>query len=77
MRGLLRRRDIDLLVLAGFMRLLSAEFIAEWRNKIINIHPALLPSFPGTHAHSDALAYGVKVSGCTVRTPAPSSCNAW
>ena len=61
-----RRRDIDLVVLAGFMRLLSAEFIAEWHNRIINIHPALLPSFPGTYGPRDALAYGVKVSGCTV-----------
>jgi len=64
--GVLKRYGVELQVLAGFMRLLTPYFISEFRNRIINIHPALLPSFPGTHAHRDALNYGVKVSGCTV-----------
>lgn len=55
-----------LVVLAGFMRLLSPGFVQAYHHRIINIHPALLPSFPGTHAHRDVLAYGCKVSGCTV-----------
>jgi len=54
------------IVLAGYMRILSGEFIARFRNRIINIHPALLPSFPGAHAVRDALAHGVKVTGVTV-----------
>jgi len=55
-----------LLVLAGFMRILSPGFVQAYRHRIINIHPALLPSFPGTHAHREVLEYGCKVSGCTV-----------
>jgi len=54
------------IVLAGYMRILSAEFIARFRNRIINIHPALLPSFPGSHAVRDALDHGVKITGVTV-----------
>ncbi|MDQ6959373.1 MAG: phosphoribosylglycinamide formyltransferase [Mariprofundaceae bacterium] len=54
------------IVLAGYMRILSGEFIARFRNCIINIHPALLPSFPGAHAVRDALAYGAKITGVTV-----------
>ncbi|MGA1793769.1 MAG: phosphoribosylglycinamide formyltransferase [Thermoplasmatota archaeon] len=57
---------IGLVVLAGFMRVLSSWFVSRWRDKIINIHPALLPSFPGAHAHRDALEYGVKVTGLTI-----------
>ena len=53
-------------VLAGFMRVLSPGFIARHHHRILNIHPALLPSFPGVHAQAQALAYGAKVSGCTV-----------
>ncbi|MBS3942888.1 MAG: phosphoribosylglycinamide formyltransferase [Dethiobacter sp.] len=57
---------VDLVVLAGFMRLLSAVVIAAFRNRIINIHPSLLPAFPGTSGVEQALDYGVKVTGCTV-----------
>ena len=57
---------IGLVVLAGFMRVLSSWFVSRWRDRIINIHPALLPSFPGAHAHKDALEYGVKVTGLTI-----------
>ncbi|HEU4888038.1 MAG TPA: phosphoribosylglycinamide formyltransferase [Thermoanaerobaculia bacterium] len=53
-------------VLAGYMRLLSASFVERWRNRILNIHPSLLPAFPGVDAQAQAVAYGVKVSGCTV-----------
>jgi len=53
-------------VLAGFMRVLTPEFVARYKRRILNIHPALLPAFPGVHAQAQALAYGVKVSGCTV-----------
>ncbi|MBI4482105.1 MAG: phosphoribosylglycinamide formyltransferase [Acidobacteria bacterium] len=62
----LRRRDVELICLAGFMRLLSPYLIREFPNRILNIHPALLPAFPGLHAQKQALEYGVKYSGCTV-----------
>lgn len=62
----LRRCQVTLVVLAGFMRILSPYFVHEYAGRILNIHPALLPAFPGAHAHRDALAYGVKVSGCTI-----------
>jgi len=55
-----------LIVSAGFMRILGPSIVERWSNRIINTHPALLPSFPGAHAVRDALAYGVKVTGCTV-----------
>ena len=58
--------NIGLIVLAGYMRLLGSRIIKEYRYRIINIHPALLPSFPGLHAQRQAIEYGVKVSGCTV-----------
>lgn len=58
--------QIDLIVLAGFMRILSANFLSRFPNKILNIHPALLPSFKGAHAIVDAFNYGVKVAGVTV-----------
>ena len=62
----LEKHNIDLICLAGYMRLLLPEFIKKYENKIINIHPALLPSFKGTHAIKDALLYGVKQTGVTV-----------
>jgi phosphoribosylglycinamide formyltransferase-1 len=61
-----READPDLICLAGFMRILSPRFVQAYRYRIMNIHPALLPSFPGLHAQRQALEYGVKVSGCTV-----------
>lgn len=56
----------DFIALAGYMRLLGAAFVDRYRHRIINIHPSLLPSFPGVDAQAQAIAYGVKVSGCTV-----------
>lgn len=62
----LRAYSPALVCLAGFMRILSPEFLKEYAGRVLNIHPALLPSFPGLHAQRQALQYGVKVSGCTV-----------
>ena len=62
----LKAERIDLIVLAGFMRILSPYFIRQYENRIINIHPALLPSFKGAHAIKDAFDYGVKLTGVTV-----------
>ncbi len=62
----LREHGVDFVVLAGFMRILSSYFIQEYKNKILNIHPALLPAFKGGHAIKDALEYGAKVTGVTV-----------
>jgi phosphoribosylglycinamide formyltransferase-1 len=59
-------RDVDLIVLAGYMELLSGEFVGRFRNRIVNVHPALLPSFPGLDAIGQALAHGVRVTGVTV-----------
>jgi len=56
----------DYIVLAGYMRLLSAAFVERWRDRILNIHPSLLPAFPGVDAQAQAIAHGAKVSGCTV-----------
>ncbi len=62
----LKRREVDLVCLAGFMRLLSAEFCRAFPMRILNIHPSLLPAFPGLDAQKQALEHGVKISGCTV-----------
>jgi phosphoribosylglycinamide formyltransferase 1 len=64
--GALRERRVDLICLAGYMRLLSPCFIDAFRGRILNIHPSLLPSFPGLDAQRQALEHGVKFSGCTV-----------
>jgi phosphoribosylglycinamide formyltransferase-1 len=58
--------EVDLVCLAGYMRLLSPEFVAAFPNRILNIHPSLLPAFPGLDAQQQAFDYGVKVAGCTV-----------
>jgi len=62
----LKRHSVELVILAGFMRIVTPVLIQAYRNRIINIHPALLPAFPGLRAQRQALVYGVKVSGCTV-----------
>lgn len=62
----LRAREVDLVCLAGYMRLLSAWFTREFEDRILNIHPSLLPAFPGLNAPRQAIEYGVKFSGCTV-----------
>jgi phosphoribosylglycinamide formyltransferase-1 len=62
----LKRRGVELVCLAGFMRLLSAEFCNSFPQRILNIHPSLLPAFPGLDAQQQALDHGVKISGCTV-----------
>jgi phosphoribosylglycinamide formyltransferase-1 len=62
----LQRNAVDLVCLAGYLRLLSAEFIQSFADRIVNIHPSLLPAFPGLDAQHQALAHGVKVTGCTV-----------
>ena len=62
----LREHNVDLVCLAGYMRLLSAEFIGAFPQRIMNIHPSLLPAFPGLEAQQQALEYGVKITGCTV-----------
>ena len=63
---ILKDAGVDLIVLAGFMRILTGSFLRAFDQKIINIHPALLPAFPGTHVQQKAIDYGVKFSGCTV-----------
>jgi phosphoribosylglycinamide formyltransferase-1 len=62
----LREHGVDLVILAGYMRLLSPEFIAAFKDRILNIHPSLLPAFPGLDAQTQAFEYGAKVAGCTV-----------
>jgi len=64
--GVLRRHNVEYVCLAGYMRLLSSHFIQSYPNHILNIHPALLPAFPGLHAQKQALEYGVRYTGCTV-----------
>src|SRR5271155_2523140 len=64
--GTLKQHRVDLICLAGYMRLLSPWFVQQFPRRILNIHPSLLPAFPGLEAQEQAFAYGVKVSGCTV-----------
>ncbi len=64
--SILRDNQVDLVVLAGYMLLVGSEFVRAFKGRTMNIHPALLPSFPGTHGVKDALDYGVKISGVTV-----------
>ncbi|MEO1225951.1 MAG: phosphoribosylglycinamide formyltransferase [Pseudomonadota bacterium] len=68
----IRARNVDLICLAGFMRLLSESFVRRWWNRIVNIHPSLLPAFPGLDTHERALASGVRLSGCTVHIVRPA-----
>lgn len=67
----LRARRIDIVALAGFMRILDDPFVARWQGRLINIHPSLLPSFPGLRVHEQALAAGVTISGATVHFVIP------
>jgi phosphoribosylglycinamide formyltransferase-1 len=62
----LKMHEVDLVCLAGFMRLLSASFVQSFPNRVVNIHPSLLPAFPGLDAQRQALEYGAKITGCTV-----------
>ena len=63
---LLKQHDVDWVCLAGYMRFLSGDFVSQFHNRILNIHPSLLPAFPGLDAQYQALAHGVKITGCTV-----------
>ncbi len=63
--------DVELVALAGFMRLMTPGFVEHWRDRMINIHPSLLPSFKGLHTHEQAIASGVKIAGCTVHFVRP------
>ncbi|PRX31805.1 formyltetrahydrofolate-dependent phosphoribosylglycinamide formyltransferase [Orenia metallireducens] len=66
MIDVLKKYGVELVVMAGFMRILSPYFVRYYRNRVMNIHPSLLPSFTGLHAQKQALDYGVKLAGCTV-----------
>jgi phosphoribosylglycinamide formyltransferase 1 len=71
MQDILLKQDIDLICLAGFMRLLTPWFVEQWSGRMINIHPAILPSYKGLHTHERALADGVKLHGATVHFVVP------
>ncbi|MDK9696019.1 MAG: phosphoribosylglycinamide formyltransferase [Siculibacillus sp.] len=71
MQAELEAADVEIVALAGFMRLLTPWFIERWHDRLINIHPALLPSYKGLHTHARALADGVKIAGCTVHFVRP------
>ena len=70
--ALLRAMDIELVCLAGFMRVLTPGFVEAWRDRLLNIHPSLLPAFPGLHTHERALDAGCRVHGCTVHLVRPT-----
>ena len=57
---------MELVVLSGYMRILTPSFVGKWKGRIVNVHPSLLPDFPGAHAHRDVLSAGVQITGCTV-----------
>ena len=63
---ILIENEVELIVLSGYMRILTSDFVKPWAGRILNIHPSLLPDFPGAHAHRDVISAGVKKSGCTV-----------
>lgn len=63
---IIESKDIELVVLSGYMRILTSFFVSHWKGRLVNIHPSLLPDFPGAHAQRDAVEAGVRVSGCTV-----------
>ena len=71
MQAMLDIHRIDLICLAGFMRILTAPFVSRWRGAILNIHPSLLPSFPGLNSHARAIEAGVKIHGCTAHFVEP------
>lgn len=71
LQGVLTASRIDLVCLAGFMRLMTADFVNAWRDRMLNIHPSLLPAFKGLDTHARALAEGVKFAGCTVHLVRP------
>jgi len=62
----IQAHNVQLVCLAGFMRLLTGWFVEQWRDRLVNIHPSLLPAFPGLHVHEQAIDYGARFSGCTV-----------
>lgn len=64
--NVLEKYNIEVVILSGYMRILSPLFVRQWKGRLLNIHPSLLPKYPGAHAHRDALADGASVSGCTV-----------
>ena len=71
LQGVLSMSRVDIVALAGFMRLMTPGFVESWRDRMINIHPSLLPSFKGLHTHERAIEAGVKITGCTVHFVRP------